>query len=365
MGQRMSPPQPEPVPQPVPPELFIDVSGSLVPSEAASYDETTFVHSAIDAIRANLPERKQTLQDRMDELRRARVAQERQDYLDLEPTEANQSVSVGSAVTSMALQGQFELGIDPTSESSLTQPKRVAFGRYLKKAVHDVVGEMNPTLISEKERTTMFPDNIAPTIFRDSKRRSEQEGYYVDDVLLNQVEYRMLPRSPRHLATSTHARTLGQLDVREDGDVLARADRSIGHVFERLKPVLRDHLGSLVSAYTDLDKLSKLVKNTGFAHVGPAEMERLISVAWSEFNNLIHVVAVQRKWDPEQIQVAGISLVSSFTEGAQNKRVKAFSDELKFAKRYLRSRVRLYENRLGITDSYLPEADEDTDSKTA
>lgn len=362
----MSRNQKPPIPEFTEPELFTDIAGKLVVSEAAAPDEAAFMHGVVDAIRADLPTRKPTFQDEMDELRRARVAQERADYLASQqadqPAEEEPVVEVVTDDTpaSFALQGTLQLEI-PVVEHKKPARKKVAFGRYLKRAIHDVAGERNPSLISESERDTMRPENIAPVIYRNSKKRNEQEGYYVDDILLNQVEYRMLPRSPKHVATSTHARTMGEVDLREDDDVLARADRSIGHVFERMKPLMEDHLVSLVTSYGDLDRLSKLVKTPGFAHETPEELERLISVAWNEFNNLVHVVGVQQKWDQEQLFVAETALVASFTEGAQNKRVKAFADQLRFAKRYLRSRVYLYENRLGKTESYLPEPEQEAE----
>ncbi len=356
------------IPEFTEPEMFTDIAGKLVISEAAAPDEAAFVHGALDAIRADLPARKMTLQDDMDELRRARVAQERADYLATQQTDSageenTPETTSYNSPASLALQGTLQLEI-PGVESKKPARKKVAFGRYLKRAIHDVAGERNPSLITKIERDTMRPENIAPLVYRNSRKRQGQEGYYVDDILLNQVEYRMIPRSPKHIATSAHARTLGETDLREDDDVLARADRSVSHVFEIMKPKLEEHLASLVSSYTDLDRLSKLVKTPGYAHETPEELERLISVAWNEFNNLVHIIGVQQNWNQEQLFVAETSLVASFTEGAQNKRVKAFGDQLRFAKRYLRSRVNLYENRLGKTESYLPEPEQETERET-
>lgn len=346
------------------PELFIEVGDTLVPSEAGSLSEGAFVAGALDAIRrTTTPSRATENPSQMDRLlqhRRDRLDSERQAYLD-EQAEVTLEVTTPSVTTPMVLQGRLLL-TDATNEELLPAKKKVAFGRYLKKGIHDVAGERNSSIITDSERRTMSTDTIAPIIYRAKENRNVQQGYFVDDVLLNQVEYRMLPRSPKSLAVDTHAKTMGQLDIREDPDVLKRADRSITHVFEAKQPVLAEHLGKLLSTRADLEKLSKLVSVPGFAHVGPEEMGRLIAVAWREFDNLTHVIAVQQNWNPEQIQVADTALVTSFTEGPQNQRVKNFANELRFAKRYVGSRVRLFQNRLGITENFIAVSD---DTKSA
>jgi hypothetical protein len=344
------------------PELFVEVGNRMVPSEAASLSEEDFVAGALQAIRASMPGPAQSEPSQMDRLiqhRRDRVEGEREDFL-ASQTETKPEEVVAPAVTAMALQGRLLLDDEPAPKK--VKRNVVAFGRYLSRAVHDVAGEKNPSLISFDERRTMAPDVIAPMIYRERKNRDVQKGYFVDDVLLNQVEYRILPRSPKSLAIDTHAKTMGQVDIREDSDVINRADRSVTHVFEAKKPVLTEHLEELRSTRSDLERLSKEVASPGFAHVSPEEMNRLVAVTWREFDNLIHVIAVQQNWNPEQIQVAETALVASFTEGPQNQRVKNFANELRFVKRYVGSRVRIFENRLGITDKFIEASDE---TKTA
>lgn len=353
------------------PQLFTKVGDGLVISEEASLSEGAFVAGLVGAIRASTQARATETPSQMDRLlqhRRDRLDAERQAYLEGQAkvttevaTEVTEEVTTPSVATPMVLQGRLLLTNDTNAEQ-LPTSKKVAFGRYLKKGIHDAAGERNSSIITDSERRTMSPDTIAPIIYRAKENRSMQQGYFVDDVLLNQVEYRMLPRSPKSLAVDTHAKTMGQLDIREDPNALNRADRSITHVFETMQPVLAEHLGKLLSTRADLEKLSKLVSIPGFAHVGPEEMGRLIAVAWREFDNLIHVIAVQQNWNPEQIQVADTALVTSFTEGPQNQRVKCFADELRFTKRYVGSRVRLFQNRLGITENFIAASD---DTKTA
>lgn len=337
-------------------ELFIEIGEVFVPSEVASPDITTFTQTTLDAIRKSLGNTiagQPTLQQRMDERRRERVKQERLDYLSANPQENTQvQPSTHEAVGETAIQGSLNFRENASERPSNSDiGKKVAFGGFLKKAIHDVSSEKNTSLLAPKERGIMHPTVVASKIFKDS-RDYRTEGLYVDGVLLNQVEYRLLPRSPRALATSTVARTLGDKDIREDSNVMNRADRSVVHVFESKEELLQAHTEKLKSIYDDLGKLSRLVHYPGFAHVDASEMTRLIAVAWNEFNNMVHVVGTKERWDQEHVQVAEIALVASFTEGPQNIRVRNFADQLRFAKRYVDARHALFTDRLKLTQNY-------------
>lgn len=351
--------------QEIQPELFTELEGIIIPSEDAVVDPNFFRNEVMDAVHKRLEGRRPTLQEKMDTLRRERVAKERQDFLDSQKEEAGllPLSQIGSAVTGFTLQGQFPIDFE---RSEKPEGKKVAFGRYVKKAIYEVAGEqMSPNFLLDAEKRLMTPDGMASLLYRAPEDRSKSdEAFYVDDILLNQVEYRLLPRAPKALARSSSARTYGHLDVREDSELHGRADRSITHTFELKIEAMTEHRKGMIQRLDDIEALVRLARNPGKAWVSPEEMKRLLGSAWSEFDNMVHTLALREKWDEEHTNAARSALLHNITTGNQRERVEKFGNMLIFTKRYIKNRVSLIDNRLEASGEYL-ETDEEKPTSTS
>ena len=228
------------------PELFFEIAGRLVPSEAAAPSPEIFSTEVVAAVRAATSRDSKPVYDPLSETikrRRATIAQERIDYLTEHPEELEQRhpavEDVVDTVVPMVLQGTlFEVNSDATPKP---EGKKVAFGRYVKSAIYKVAGEVfSYALTTEDERKMMTPKGLSRILMPPSAEVKEDD-LVVDGLLLNQVEYRLIPRSPKHVARNSSAKTYGQRDVAENPDVHDRAKRSITHTFERMLPGMAEH----------------------------------------------------------------------------------------------------------------------------
>lgn len=355
-----------PLPQFEQQELFMEVGGRLMPTEEAAVDSHAVQNEVMAGIRLKLKEREPSFQDRMDAARRASGALAGQEYLErIAVDDVHQPSPNKDTLLPMVLQGTFNnLDIE---RSKRPQGAKVAFGRYLKSRVFDRAGQyMSFRLLTDGEKSLMRPDGLAPLFYRDRKDRQSTKGlFYIDDVLVNQYEYRLIPRSPEALARDSAAKTYGELDIDEDPELHARAERSVVHTFKAKIPKLEEHREGLVAKRDDVQRLLKHARNPGAAWISPEDMEQLIGSVWSEFDTIVHTLSVREKWDKEHLDAAKSALLQNLTKGMQAGRVGNFVGMLTFANRYLNTRIRIINNRLVAAGVYVPAETEDPEEQSA
>lgn len=349
---------PSAIPQEVlQPELFANVgsfelvSPELVDAKNISDD----VQAMLEGMRAKKAAVPPTLSERRDELRRKRVAQERQEYLAANPEPTTQAstpeqVDINVTPVDSAIQGKLDLGLDITPEKP--EGKRVAFGRYLKRWQYDMLGGHNITYLTESEKKWMTPSRIARELFVQQKRgQNYPDGLYVDGILLNQYEYSLIPRSPEALGKASLSKTIGDNDVSQE--VVKRAERSRVHTFESKLEALSDHGEKLKLRKDDIIKLQRAAAKPGYSTQTAEDMKQLIAGAWNEFTNILDVLQIKRSWTQEQRDVAGGALLNFLTQGSQNNRVRNWRTMLELSRSYLAARTNIIDNRIKTTQALL------------
>lgn len=230
------------------------------------------------------------------------------------------------------------------------EPK-VAFGRFVKPEMYDMFGEYDFAEINDQEKAWLTPRRIHENLFN----RRYDDPCVVDRLALNGYEYKIIARSPEHLAETAFSTTLAADDVTEDR--LAAAERSGLHVLESKQEAMIEHVQKLNLSKADIQKLSNLARQPGYAHVNQETMKLLINNAWTEFKTMLEVVHIQRKWTDDQRHKAETSLIHYLTQGAQTQRVKHWKTMLSLANAYLSSRISVFQNRVDSIGQILDTSD--------
>jgi hypothetical protein len=249
-------------------------------------------------------------------------------------------------------------------ELEQAEQQRVSFGRYLKPEMYDIFGEYDLSQVTEDEAKWMTPKRIARELFAESPR-SPVQGFVVDGILLNQFEYRLVPRSPEALGTASLSKVLGDNDI--DADLIERAKRGRVHALGSKIDAMATHSEKLHERRENIVKLQKLAYRPGHGNVlpdqSPDTVKFLFAEAWSEFTNILDVLQVQREWTQDQRTSAEAALINYLTQGPQRDRVMHWREMLVMARTYLVARTYLLQKRtkqtLKLLDSYPALEDDD------
>lgn len=227
------------------------------------------------------------------------------------------------------------------------EPKRVAFGRYVKPEMYDVFGDYDLGDVTDNEKQWMTAENLGLSLFE----QDSAVPYTVRGVALNTTEYGLLARHPKRLAEAAEQKSLKDKDL--DDEVIATAKRAEIHALENKLEVMMAHSAKLAEQRRLIKELSSEARKPGFAHKSPERMKELISAAWIEFTGMLDVVHVQRGWDDDKRKRAETTLIHYLTQGSQRGRVANWQAMIGLADGYLGARLNLFGTRTRETAELL------------
>ncbi len=231
---------------------------------------------------------------------------------------------------------------------------RAAFGRFLKPEMYDIFGEYDLKFVSDAEKRWMTSSRLKGFLFD----RSNEDACVVDHLALNGYEYKIIARSPKKLAEAAFSTTLAIDDV--NSNRLTKAHRSSDHTLESKQDVMIAHLTKLQEYRVETKELEKFSWIPGKAHKPEEHMRLLFNHAWTEFKTILEVVHIQREWDDNQRHRAEAALIFYMTQGSQRDRTKHWREMISLANAYLSRRISLFEGRIGVVQSMLPQRENES-----
>lgn len=246
-----------------------------------------------------------------------------------------------------------QLSLEGLPQPVQHEPKRVAFGRYLKPEQYDIFGDYDLSTVTDEEKAWMTPENLSRIVFVDEKQQRGKDGLYIDGVLVNQYEYRLIPRSPLALGKASLSRVLGDKEVNEE--VVQTAQRGRIHVLEDKVEAMAAHRAKLSDRRATIVELQHAAQKPGFSipRRSPEEVKQMFGEAWQEFTNILDTLQIQRGWTEEQRIAANGALINYLTQGSQRDRVHNWKQMLELSRKYLVARDYILNTRTRQTQTLI------------
>lgn len=248
----------------------------------------------------------------------------------------------------------------PVDFTEAKQPKkRVAFGGFVKPTEYDPAGEHDLESVTPAQVNWMRPNNLRKILF--TRRDAPDTSLRIGNLLVNPYEHGGFIRYPRAHAAQAKSSVLGTNEPGDEKDAAAR--RAINHQLDRKLEPMKDHVGKLTLAQSDILELLKEQRMPGFAHKSPDWMVDHISTAWLEFEGILHVLRIERGWNDKQAHDAKTAFIARLVTGSQSTRVGHWLDATKLAHDYLDRRIGVFTTNIVeiekiIADNPLPPVDE-------
>lgn len=250
---------------------------------------------------------------------------------------------------------------------------RVAFGRYLKPDFY--VDDPTFETLTEADKHWFSPTQIERALFRPPANTSmtvriDPGDWRSPKLSLNHEEFKIIGRFPEKLAEGVMRQVLAAGDV--DEDRVEKAQRGRLHAVTSKQEDTQEHLDKMLERIEQYAVFAAKAHAAGWAHLRSHEMQELFNLCSQELTTIMDIFQIREGWSDEYREKRYAGMMYYLTQGDQRTRVDHWEKTIGTVRRYLASRIRLFENHLMHNQQWLDKqpipasmqaAESDTSSK--
>lgn len=231
---------------------------------------------------------------------------------------------------------------------------RVAFGRYLKPNFY--VDDPTFESLSESDKHWFSPTQIERALFRPPTNtpmtvRIDPGDWRSPKLSLNHEEFKMVGRFPEKLAEGVMRQVLAAGDV--DEVRVEKAQRGRLHAIIGKQQDTQAHLDKMLERKDQYAVFAAKAHAAGWAHLRSYEMQELFNLCSQELTTIMDIFQIREGWTDEDRERRYAGMMYYLTQGDQRTRVDHWEKTIGTVRRYLASRIRLFENHLTLNQEWL------------